>query len=35
MHFNWPKLLVPFLSSAVFPFLFFLWVGIVGLGSPD
>ena len=33
MHFYWPSCSFPFLSSAVFPFLFFiLWVGIVGWG---
>ena len=29
-----PKLLVPFLSSTVFPFSsFFVWIGVVGLGQ--
>ena len=36
MPFYWPKLLAHFLSPTVFPFSsFILWVGVVGLGSPD
>ena len=34
MPFYWPNCSFPFVSSTVFPFSsFFLWVGIVGLGS--